>query len=270
MRKLSTEEIKKIELEILEKVDMFCQKHNITYFLAYGTLLGAIRHKGFIPWDDDIDIQMPREDYERFIKVFEEANEYENLKVISPYSSISKHTYVKVIDTRTIKKEERVYYADNESLGIDIDVFPLDGQPEKLEDFEKWYNKKYRLYRLHNVSIIDPKALSIKKRIVRPFIKFLGRDKKYLRKAEKLNNEYAFSECEYVGSTAGLSNSKRNRYHRTCYEKTIDVLFDGHTFKAPVGYDEILTAMYGDYMKPPKSTQSTHVNECYLKEKGDN
>lgn len=270
MKKLSMDEIKRIELEILEKIDAFCKKHDIKYFLAYGTLLGAIRHKGFIPWDDDIDIQMPREDYERFIKLFKDENKYKNLKVVSPYDKISKHTYVKVIDTRTIKIEERVLYAENESLGIDIDIFPIDGQPTELKAFKKWYNKKYRLYRLHNVSIIDPKTLSWKKRIITPFVKLFGRNKRYLKRAEKLNQGYGFENSEFVGSTAGLSNSMRNRYHRSCYEQAIDVLFDGYTFKAPIGYDEILTAMYGDYMKPPKSIQSTHVNECYMKEEGDN
>ena len=211
---------------------------------------------------------MPREDYEKFIKLFKEKNEDEALRLVAPFDSDSKYTYVKVIDTRTVKIEDRIKY-NNDYLGIDVDVFPMDGQPSDIKKFNKWYDKKYRLYRFHNLSVVDPKALSKVKRVLGVFINLFGRNKRYLKKAEKLNEKYPFNESLFVGSTAGLSNSKRNRYHRECYKTAIDMPFEQYTFKVPVGYDEILTAMYGDYMKPPKSTQSTHVNECYLKEGAD-
>lgn len=125
MRNISFEEMKKVELEILSFFADFCETHNLRYFLAYGTLIGAIRHKGFIPWDDDVDIQMPREDYDILISLFNIGND-SPYRLISPLEKQSCYTIVKIIDTRTIKIENGI---KNDPLGIDIDIFPLDGIP---------------------------------------------------------------------------------------------------------------------------------------------
>ena len=141
MKEISFEESKKIELDILLAVADFCDKHNLTYFLAYGTLIGAIRHKGFIPWDDDIDIQMPRADYDKLIATFE----HENLKLVAPGTPMSKHSCVKIIDTRTVKKEPHLKYKAG-YLGIDIDVFPIDGAPSDEAEYNAWYDQLQKVY----------------------------------------------------------------------------------------------------------------------------
>ena len=130
MKEISFEESKKLELDILLAVADFCNKNNLTYFLAYGTLIGAIRHKGFIPWDDDIDIQMPREDYNKFIETFS----HERYKTIAPGTPLSKHSFVKVIDTETVKIEAHKKYKKG-FLGVDIDIFPLDGTPSDENEY---------------------------------------------------------------------------------------------------------------------------------------
>lgn len=121
------EELKSIQLGILKDVHDYCSSTNITYWLAYGTLLGAIRHNGYIPWDDDIDIAMPREHYEKFIQSYKKKN-----TVVYSCSNNKKYIlhFAKVYDTRTILKE---YANMNIETGVYIDIFPIDNVP----DFKK-------------------------------------------------------------------------------------------------------------------------------------
>ena len=137
MRLMSLEEHKKVQVDILVSFAKFCEENNLRYFMAYGTLLGAIRHKGFIPWDDDIDVWMPREDYNILIETFKSKNNYQ---LIDPRGKMARHPYVKIIDINTIKIEKLVDYREG-NLGVDIDVFPLDGQPDNEREFVIWHNK---------------------------------------------------------------------------------------------------------------------------------
>ena len=119
------EELHQIETDILTAIDEICRKENIRYYLAGGTLLGAVRHKGFIPWDDDIDIAMPRDDYERFLKVMRKgAHPYYKILALE-YKEDYPYTFAKVVDTRTRLQEE--IGKDLPEMGVFIDIFPLDG-----------------------------------------------------------------------------------------------------------------------------------------------
>ena len=114
-------------MSMLKEIDSFCRTNGITYYLAFGTLLGAVRHQGFIPWDDDIDIMMPRKDYERFEQAFSSVKNYRFLTKNNTENF--PYPYGKVIDTRTVKKEPlRTRY---QVIGLDIDVFPIDNYPNE-------------------------------------------------------------------------------------------------------------------------------------------
>lgn len=259
MKIMTLEETKQVELEILTNVADFCDKHEIQYFLAYGTLIGAVRHKGFIPWDDDIDIWMPRADYNRFLKIYNKENSDSQYKVISPYDKISRHSFVKVIDTRTAKIESGIDYS-NGYLGVDVDVFPLDGQPDDDGDFKKFYNKKYLYYKLHNNSISAMNFGSWKYRIYK--LAFFGTKpfkNVFLRKCDNIARKYTYENSKLIGAVSTIYNSKKNRYKKDWFNDSITVDFENKKFKIPVGYDEILTQMYGDYMQlPPIEKQVTH------------
>ena len=126
MKLLSHEEIHSRLTDILIAVDEFCESEGIRYSMAYGTLLGAVRHKGFIPWDDDIDILMPRPDFDRFVSSFKHPS-YECLYNKTGEDSHFVHFFAKVHDTRTISYEKN---ASASRFGLNIDVFPVDGKPE--------------------------------------------------------------------------------------------------------------------------------------------
>ena len=264
---LPLNEQKKLSLEILADFARFCDEHDLRYFLAYGTLIGAVRHGGYIPWDDDVDVQMPRADYERLIELYNREKRTEYYELIAPTDRVSRHSIVKIVDRRTEKVEADVRYIDG-PLGIDIDVFPLDGQPESDAEYEKWYAELQGVYKWHRHTVI-PFVGSAKRRLAILLAKTLkgGRDR-ILDTARKLHGRYPYDTSTYVGSVESEHNSKKNRYPRTCFERAIEMDFEGYRFKVPIGYDEILTKMYGDYMQlPPAEAQVTHhVNEVYYKD----
>ena len=121
LRKIGSDDIKRISLDILIDVASFCERNNIRYYLACGTLLGAVRHKGFIPWDDDVDIMMPRPDFIRFMDL------YESDRFKGYWPSEGRYYYGKVYDPKTIKYEKGYDYKKYQPLGVDVDIFPLDG-----------------------------------------------------------------------------------------------------------------------------------------------
>lgn len=124
MKEINTVELKRIELDILKYIKTQCEKYNLRYYLAYGTLLGAVRHKGFIPWDDDIDIHMPREDYDKLIEL-EYNNPDSKYKLLSPkYNKDYYYSFAKMVDNETILEETGLKQI--KELGVYVDIFPLD------------------------------------------------------------------------------------------------------------------------------------------------
>lgn len=271
MRKLSFEETKKLELGILKTVTSFCEENGIRYFLAYGTLIGAARHKGFIPWDDDIDLQMPRPDYEKFMSLYNEKNDASPYRALLPLKDGSRHTFLKVVDTRTAKVEKGMHYEDGKAPGIDIDIFPIDGQPEDDREYEKYYKKKNRIFR-EIYELVG--TYSWKRKLLYLFPRIhahiLGKEKLFA-KIEKINAPYPYEEAKMVGATNSLYNGIKNRTEKKNYESHVLLEFEGEMFRAPVGYHEILSSFYGDYMilPPPEKQVTHHKNETYWRNENE-
>lgn len=283
-RELSVEEHKQRALNILLEIDNFCRKENLRYFLAYGTLIGAVRHKGFIPWDDDIDIQMPRPDYEVFAKKFNNVKHENNYMAFYPTDKRAKHTYMKVCDMDTRKIESGIKYYNNDYLGVDIDIFPLDGLPEDDKKYKRHFRKikllSYRFFGVNSILYLGDLKLNLSgflKLVYRFCViqrgKLLNlvngsanRDE-ILKTLTEVETEIPYDEAKIVGTSCSIYDFFDDRYPKECFETSLEAQFEGHNVKIPGGYDTILTKQYGEYMTPPPENQQIthHSNNVYVK-----
>ncbi len=264
MKPISSTQLKEIEFNILLAVAEFCEEHNLTYFLAYGTLIGAVRHEGFIPWDDDVDIMMPRKDYDYLICNFNQCMKDTHYRAIVPFSKHAKHSILKIGDNRTVKTEPEYHYRSGKETGmIDIDVFPLDGVPEEISQYENWYKKLHHLYTAFFVKQRTFKNLNnrekIKTLIKKMHYHYSFTKKEIIKQTQQLHQKFPFDECNYVGCIESCWNSKKNRFKKEWFEEYTLLKFCNHELRAPIGYHEILSQMYGDYMQlPPVEVQVPH------------
>ncbi len=262
MKEMSLTEIRKVQIELLEDFHNFCGKNKLRYFLDAGTLLGAIRHDGFIPWDDDIDVTMPRDDYNKFSTLAKDG--YGNSILLPAEKSI--YTNLKILDRRT-KLVEFPLTIKNE-LGIYIDVYPKDGIPDK--SFKSyWLCKKVHLldllYWFNKVSIYKwQKSENIIKRMLAFFGRIIMNDNlRYwpLKKTDELATKYEFDESPYVATI--ITEGMKTCVKRNCFESKLKK-FENLMLNIPVGYDEYLQALYGDYMTPPPpEKRNRHDNIVY-------
>ena len=269
MKQLNIEEAKKLELDLLLYVAKFCDENNLEYRLNYGTLIGAIRHKGFIPWDDDVDISMTISDALKFAELFNKKKENEFYVAQLPNDKGASSSFVKVVDKRTLKIESAAY--KNTELYVDLDIFTVDGAPSDKKEFDDWYAKLLKLYikwTERGKVFVGPKKLGVKEFLRRVYKGYYGPRKGLLKKAQKLHDKYPYDQCEMVGSFDCCWNGKGNWVKKEVYDDYVLVDFEGHKFKAPIGYDTLLTNIYGDYMTPPPEDKraSAHGTKAYLRD----
>lgn len=268
MRKIELDELKKLQINILDVVHCFCQKHNINYWLDAGTLLGAIRHNGYIPWDDDIDIGMLRPDYERFGKIFNtENNRYKFLCVEN--SAEFCYAYGKVLDTETVLYEPD---KNGKKLAVNIDIFVYDNAPDDDVVVDKMY-KKSKFYRGCNVarSQNSDNIPGIKRKLAFSFLNIALRPfpKNYFaRKMSNNSQKYKNSDTKRVGNFTSYSVFT---CEKSVFDSFSDHIFEGKMYKIPIGYDKWLKAFYGDYMELPPIEKriSTHSFEAYMLKNGE-
>lgn len=261
IRKIESEELKKIQLEILCDVATFCEENGIRYFLAYGTLLGAVRHKGYIPWDDDIDIHIPRADYERFIKLYNKKDD-KPFKVITHESDRRYNVpFAKVQHTGTTLHE--FLYKNPGTFGVYIDLFPLDGIKSPIQAticgqcIRFMYVKSSRFFK--GQSIMRKLRLIITKTILLPFSRHF-----ILKAMQRIATYCNYDECEKVCSF-GSRTCAREILPRDTFDSYIMLPFEGGNYRVPKNYDAYLRAKYGDYMTLPPEEQriSTHDSQAY-------
>ena len=251
------------QLEMLNDIDIVCKKHNISYFAEWGTLLGAIRHGGFVPWDDDLDICMLRDDYEKFLKVA--------YKDMPPYYDLLNFENTKEEDYMCDDYLTRIYSGnrvriDKEYLDkfhgfpyvAGIDIFPLDYMAPTAEEDKKQCDEIVVIGTFAEVlgaGMIDKKEKEEYARGIEALYGVkLDRGPKMRKQlyalAEKVCARYndKKEQSEYISSIA-LRTTKDYKVPKKCYEEMVRVPFENTTIPVPVGYDEILKIKYGDYMK---------------------
>lgn len=253
MGRINDEELKSIELDILKDVHTFCEMNNLTYYLCGGTLLGAVRHRGFIPWDDDIDIFMPRLDYERFLTEYA-SKQYSVLchKNTQGYYL----PFAKVIDKNTRIEETLVKSIPN--CGVFVDVFPIDGFSDDFDIAKKMVKKAKRYMFMNSLSYSLPQKNDSIKHIVKNVLIKFARRNIYLKKIEKLSRRYSFENSKYVGCVFGFYGEREINLAEVFSDRQL-LQFEDSEFYAAIGTDEYLTKLYGDYMTPPPiEKQVTH------------
>lgn len=262
MKELTLEEIKEVLIRLLEEFDEICRKEGLKYSLCGGSAIGAVRHKGFIPWDDDIDIAMLREDYNKFIEYCKTHK-----TTFKPcFHEINNNYYLmfgKVYDPNTKYVQDKVVSGDQ--AGVAIDIFPIDYLTKDYETSLKLYKKSKFLRNLllakNWKKFIKGKSGNFILETGRWMFFMLSRcfnGKKIIDRIERLyiNNEK--ENAEFIMSVGGAYMEKEIM-NKNIYDEFMDIEFEGKNYMIINKYDEYLKQLFADYMKlPPKEKQKSH------------
>lgn len=255
-----TRSIQQVELNILNEFVKLCEKHTLKYFLYGGTLIGAVRHKGFIPWDDDIDIAMPREDYEKFLEI--------GKKELPSHLFLQHHTtdkgyyllFAKVRDNNSTFIEDGTRHI-NMHKGIYIDIFPLDTMPE---------NKLLRIIEISVLRVLC-RIFAVKKLYYSSCLSIYKKIKLFIFKYMPVNSDFIIYICDricksdmnknsrYIGDLTHSPSEKRV-YKKAWFDETMKFEFESVQFDGPAGYHEYLKYYYGDYMQEKR--KPVHSEFC--------
>ena len=252
MRKLELQEIKTIEIDILKAFVEFCDKNNLKYYISYGTLLGAVRHKGFIPWDDDIDVLMTRDDYNKFVDMMKKQSINNEIDFICVQNDTWYEPIGKLINNKTYVDCDKKY-----RCGVWIDIFPIDNYCEKTFRLNKF---------LRNVLISkETKKINFKnkKDYVKLFLKLLFLWVSKLKIAKYIDKRtLEISESgEYGQMTFAIKPIKI--YKENLKGDYID--FEGMLLRTLYNYKDFLNRTYGDYMfLPPENKRKNHMIDAYI------
>lgn len=251
MREISFEESKEIMVKTLESIDNCCRQNNLKYSLCWGTMIGAIRHHGFIPWDDDIDVMMPREDYNRFLQVYDDS-EY------GIYTPKKDKNCIQII-TKIYNKKTCTYYHNHPKslFGIWVSIFPYDNAPdENIKEWEKRRTFWMKFYHAKTTRFFTTNSL--KKRIGKVFLKtlLLPFSSFWLyEKVEKCLSAYNGQQTKCISIWPGIIYTQFVYFPKEWFDECIDVDFENTRAKIIKRYDEFLKFRYGDYMTPPPESE---------------
>jgi lipopolysaccharide cholinephosphotransferase len=260
---LSLREIQISSLQILKKIDAICTAENLDYFVMYGTLIGAARHKGFIPWDDDVDIMMPRPDYNKLISILRSGSySHQDIKILNADCN-ENYPYMisRVIDPNfhVITNNEK-----NCGMGTFVDVYPLDNIANtKIEAIIKgrYYGWLSSLY-FSSTRLKNPSSLKTIKEIIKScsyyLAKMLGQKRLYKLLQQKSNIKDL--DANYVGCIEWMTNDfRRNIFSRELLKGRETLPFESIQVNVPENYHKVLSDYYGDYMNlPPEKDQVPH------------
>ena len=265
-------------LEIFSVLLKVCQENNLKIFFCGGCLIGTIRNKGFIPWDDDIDVFMPRDDYEKLKLIWHNYSSKAHYELVIP----SKENYVRNLfmtfnDNKTtfIKTHQKDLDMNH---GIRIDILPLDGCPKSLfkRRMQKMWALLYSIYCAQMIPVNHGRMVSFLGRIMLWLVPFKSLRWKFVSFAEKKMTKYKISDCDYITELCSGPKYMQNEYKKEWFDKIIYKEFEDEEMPIPNGYDEYLKMAFGDYLTlPPKEKQIPEhnvilcdLNKSYLKYKG--
>ncbi|PAF45193.1 LicD family protein [Helicobacter sp. 11S02596-1] len=276
-------------LDVAKEFKRVCEKYQLRYFMSCGTLLGAVRHKGFIPWDDDMDFYMPRQDYEKLLELdrqdyLNQTHQVFNSKFILKHWNKTQNyiwNFAKLEDTTTTCIESTI--AKNNvkyKSGLGIDIFILDGGGNDPEEAKKHFHKllKYgnlRYQKYWEAKVSDRNKFPIKqikqailttrsKLLFNPVLKY------FQHKIELLSQKYKFDDSQIVASGFVLGVYQNAIHYLKDFQPTLQLDFEDTQFPAPNNYNAYLTRLYNDYMIPPPSSKEpgichiTSISTCHF------
>ena len=258
-RKIEPDEMRRLQLDMLDMLVDYCEKHGLTYYLSGGTLLGAVRHKGFIPWDDDIDVNMPRPDVDRLIELTGGVLN-DHIEIASPLGPVPHATgFVRICDKRYIinsrSRDGKTSYYTN----LFVDVFPIEGLPtnRKMVRLHYWLASGLIIMRLlaYFKGVAGPMSFQKCMRYaMRPLAKLMGY-RFWNRALLRVARLYKYDKCDYVGVVTSNFHTVEEYIEREGYGIPVKLEFEGKLYNAPANYDKYLTNLYGDYMQPPPQAE---------------
>ena len=265
MARANIQEIQDCILSIYKEIKTICDRHNVQYFAIAGTAIGAVRHHGFIPWDDDLDIAMPAEDYHRFLtEYYKELPEH--LQLIRPYASKNNsRQFLKVHDVRTTLIPEDNLTRPDLYYGIFVDIMPLYGIPKNakfhnkhlyfLRSMDKLQRRDYAAYRQKGMPQAMLWLLAKPLNLLLPNLFWANRIEAYL-------NKFTMDNCTNTGCTWHLKFKRKEVFPVEWFSKSITMPFEDTEIMISASFDALLTQQFGDYMTPPPLDERiNHANE---------
>jgi lipopolysaccharide cholinephosphotransferase len=273
--------IKKLQqksLEVFLYFKNFCEEHNLLFYFCGGCCIGAIRHKGFIPWDDDIDVFMPRDDYEKFQILWEKYGDKEKYYYCKTSRDINYHhtaSTFKDLNTTFINRHSR-----NEDIihGLGIDIIPIDGYPNsKVKRINQvFFSIIYSLFNAQRLPDNQGKAIRWLSKIILSLIRSKELRYRTWSYAEKQMSQYSIEDCDYITELVTGLRYMKLKYPKEIFEEATYKEFEGYQLPIPKGYEIYLKMAFGDYMQlppeedrvPKHDTVYINLNESYKKFKG--
>lgn len=248
------------ELDTLVYFKEFCDKNNLLFYLCGGCCIGSLRTGGFIPWDDDIDILMPRDDYEKLYKLWDNDKQ-ERFKLLRTDEKIfTGNIFTTIVDTETTCVKANQAHLDI-PFGIMMDIFPIDGCPKGK--FKRTMQKlNAMIYSLFLAQIVPENhggIMALGSKFLLSIVRSPKAREKKWRNAERRMSKYKIADCEYITELCEGVHSMQPEYPKEWFASAVYREFEGLQMPIPVGYDPYLKKAFGDYMKlPPEDKQKPH------------
>lgn len=248
--------VRQLQLKLLEIFLYFkkiCEENNLTYWCGGGTMLGAVRHKGFIPWDDDLDVFLPRKDYERLYEIWDQVADTSHYVLVRTDEKVNyHHAAMNLVDVRTTYVNR---HSVNEDIyhGIYIDVIPFEGCPSsKVERVLQIYHSiMFSVFNVQRLPDNQGSLLRLPTKILLSLVRSSQSRYKIWKKHQDKMTQYDFFTAKYVKETVSSFKGLFRLYDRDVFN-TVDAVFEGNMVKIPAGYDYYMKCIYGDYMSLPK------------------
>lgn len=258
--RISPEDTRKMQrkgLQMLLHFDEFCTKHHLTYFLCGGCCIGSIRHQGFIPWDDDVDVFMPRGDYEYLKKNWVNSSEYSIQYTTKDFLTENQFLTICANDTTFVKTYQKDLDINH---GLVLDVLPLDGCPSGIRrKMQKLWALLYSLFIVGKAPENHGKIVYWGGKALLALVSSKSLRYRVWRHCEKKMTQYAIDDCDYITELCSGPHYMQKEYPKSAFASAVRVDFEGYRFPIPVGYDAYLKMAFGDYMQlPPEESRICH------------